>query len=236
MVLDPRSVCRASFPLVVCCMAGVLALLAGLGCKTEPADPAAAVWLPAGRLSRTIQTISMLATSWGGAALEAGSHREALASFDRVLRADSSHAGSWSGTGQVLSLLGQEERAAAAFQRAISLDPDDVVAYRGLGLIALHQQRYAAAHQSYSRAVELAPEHAPSRYNLGVAYSKQSAYEEAVRQMRRAIELDGGIRPALRRPRQDILHQVGRLRRRGPTPAAGAGTRTRRALAANGTR
>ena len=170
---------------VVRCIAGGLVLLIGLGCETTPDDPEAL--LAASRQAVENNPADLNARyELGVAALAAGSHREALASFDRVLRADSSHAGSWSGTGQVLSLLGQEERAEAVFQRAL----DDVVAYRGLGLIALHQQRYAAARQSYSRAVELAPEHAPSRYNLGVAYSKKSAYEEAVRQMRRAIELD----------------------------------------------
>ena len=200
----------------------------------RPCGPASGQ--PAGRRERSGRSRCSLRVGCGGTkgwALIAKRWLPLIA----VLRADSSHAGSWSGTGRVLSLLGQEDRAVAAFQRALSLNPDDVAAHRGLGLIALHQQRYAAARQSYSRAVELGTwaRTVPLQSRRGLT-PRRAPTKRPVRQMRQAIELDEEyVLPYVALSRI-YCAKLGECEEGVRLLRQALGTRTQRDLAARGTR
>ena len=96
--------------------------------------------------------------------------REALQSYENILKKDPTLAGPYYNMGIILKRNGRLEEAIANYKKAISLKPDYVQAYNNLGAIYKNNEEYANAVKMFTKAIEIQPDHQNGYYNLHVRY------------------------------------------------------------------
>jgi serine/threonine-protein kinase len=118
-----------------------------------------------------------------------GRHKEALESFQVVLKSDSSNAEALTGLARLYARLGQMDQAERAFLRAIEIRPDYWSAYNNLGSFYAGQAKYDKALRMFEMVAELTPESALGFKNAGGINILLGNYPEAEKALHRANEI-----------------------------------------------
>lgn len=98
----------------------------------------------------------------------AGRLADAIAGYQRVLRANPLFASAWINAGVALRASGQTEAGVACLQRGVALKPDDAGARSNLGNALRAAGRLEEAAASHEAALERRPDEGSFIYNLGL--------------------------------------------------------------------
>ena len=116
--------------------------------------------------------------------------KEALSSYKKILKQDSSLAGPHYNMGIILRRNGRVEDSIAHYKKAIALKPDYVQAYNNLGVIYKDSNKYENAIEMFTKAKELQPDHQNSYYNIALIKKEQGLMEEAVSLLLKVLDLN----------------------------------------------
>ena len=116
--------------------------------------------------------------------------KEALESYQKIIKKDSSLAGPYYNMGIILKRNGRVEEAIDRYNKAISLKPDYVQAYNNLGVLYKDNEKYENAITMFMKAKELQPDHQNSYYNLALIKKEQGLDEEAVELLLKVLEIN----------------------------------------------
>ena len=94
--------------------------------------------------------------------------KEALLSYQEILKKDSSLAGPYYNKGIILKRNGRIEEAIESYKKAISLKPDYVQAYNNLALIKKEQGLVEEAVALLLKVLDLNPQHSEAKLNIAV--------------------------------------------------------------------
>ena len=106
--------------------------------------------------------------------------KEALLSYQKIIKKDRSLPGPYYNMGIILRRNGRTEEAIDSYKRAISLKPDYVQAYNNLGAIYKNDEEYENAIKMFTKAKEIQPDHQNSYYNLALIKKEQGLREQAI--------------------------------------------------------
>ncbi len=120
---------------------------------------------------------------------KAGRVREALALYDRVLKARPNEPRALNLSGVASVQLGELGRGVALFEAALEARPDYAEAHNNLGNARKEAGELEAAAAAYGRALELRPDYGEAHYNLGAVYERMGRLSRAAEAYRRAIAL-----------------------------------------------
>ena len=99
--------------------------------------------------------------------------REALISYQKILKKDPSLPAPHYNIGIILKRNGRIEEAINSYKKAISLKPDYVQAYNNLGILYKEEEQYEGAIKMFSKAKEIQPDHQNSYSNLALIKREQ---------------------------------------------------------------
>ena len=116
--------------------------------------------------------------------------REALESYQNIIKKDPSLAGPYYNSGIILKRNGRLEEAIDNYKKAISLKPDYVQAFNNLGVLYKDNKKYDDAIKMFMRAREIQPDHQNSYYNLGLIKKEQGLSEEAIDLFLKVLKLN----------------------------------------------
>ena len=116
--------------------------------------------------------------------------REALESYQKIIKKDPSLAGPYYNMGIILKRNGRVEEAIDSYKKAISLKPDYVQAYNNLGVLYKDDKKYKNAIPMFMKAKELQPDHQNSYYNLALIKKEQGLDEEAVELLLKVLDIN----------------------------------------------
>jgi arylsulfatase A-like enzyme/Flp pilus assembly protein TadD len=125
-----------------------------------------------GLYERTTETYTLLRT---------GKYREALASFETILKEDPGAAFVYHPMGMAFARMGRHQEAVTWFRRAESAFPADAMLYFNLGSSLLRLQNWAEAEAAFRKAVELDPAHFRARANLAGLWLQAGQAEAALK-------------------------------------------------------
>jgi tetratricopeptide (TPR) repeat protein len=117
-----------------------------------------------------------------------GQYRDALSSYEEVLRRDGRNFRSHLQSGKIYLALGNSTSAAAHLTAATQACPDSSAAYRYLSEAQLAAGQPGAARQSAESAVRLKPQDPRAHYQLGRAFQRSGNPADAEAQFRIAKE------------------------------------------------
>ena len=159
--------------------------------------------------------------------------REAVSTYEEILRRHPPVADDWFGLGIARHLLGQDDTAVAAHREAVRLRPDWPDAWINLGQELLALGRLAEAREAFARVVALDDRSVDGHSGLAAVAVEREDLATASAELRRALDADPGRAETL-----DNLARVERARgnqkeaerllrqrdaTRTPKPAAGPG-------------
>ena len=116
--------------------------------------------------------------------------REALESYQKIIKKDPSLAGPYYNMGIILKRNGRVEEAIDSYNKAISLKPDYVQVYNNLGVLYKDSKKYDDAITMFMKAKELQPDHQNSYYNLALIKKEQGLDEEAVELLLKVLDIN----------------------------------------------
>ena len=116
--------------------------------------------------------------------------REALRSYQKIIKKDPSLAGPYYNKGIILKRNGRTEEAIDNYKKAISLKPDYVQAYNNLGVLYKDNENYENAIKMFTKAVAIQPDHQNSYYNIALIKEEQGLAEEAVEFLLKLLDLN----------------------------------------------
>ena len=116
--------------------------------------------------------------------------REALLSYQQIIKKDPSLAGPYYNIGIILKRNGKIEKAEDSYKKAISLKPDYVQAYNNLGVLYKDNQKYENAIKMFTKAIEIQPDHQNSYYNLALIKKAQGLSEEAIDLLLKILDIN----------------------------------------------
>ena len=116
--------------------------------------------------------------------------KEALVSYQKIIKKDRSLAGPYYNMGIILKRNGRTEEAIESYRKAISLKPDYVQAYNNLGVLYKDNEQYENAIEMFVKAKEIQPDHQNSYYNLALIKKEQGLDEDAVELLLKVLDLN----------------------------------------------
>ena len=116
--------------------------------------------------------------------------REALNSYQKILKRDPTLAGPYYNMGIILKRNGRTEEAVESYKKAISLKSDYVQAYNNLGALYKDNENYDNAIKMFTKAKEIQPDHQNSFYNLALIKKEQGLNEEAIELFLKLLDLN----------------------------------------------
>jgi Tfp pilus assembly protein PilF len=169
----------AALMLLVGAAAAQDAALSHCGNPAEPPERAVRFCTEAlrGRLQPAQEALAALNLGLAQAQLE--NHREAVAAFDRALKADPREVRALAGRARAREALGQRGDAGADWDRALSLSPRNAALLEGRGAFRLRGGEAAGAAADFEAAARIEPKQMNHRFNLGLALAELGRDAEA---------------------------------------------------------
>lgn len=124
-----------------------------------------------------------------------GQHDQAIATWQRYIRATNDQATGYSNLGYACEIAGRRDEAENAYRQAIAIDPKNQPARVNYGLMLARRGDFPAATEHLSAVLTPAQVH----YNLGSVHELQKRPTEARLEYRRALELDPTLTAARKR-------------------------------------
>ena len=116
--------------------------------------------------------------------------KEALLSYQKIVKKDPTLAGPYYNMGIILKRNGRIEEAISSYKKALSLKPDYVQVYNNLGVLYKDNEKYEDAIKMFTKAKELQPDHQNSYYNLALIKKEQGQSEEAIGLLLKVLDLN----------------------------------------------
>ena len=116
--------------------------------------------------------------------------REALMSYQKIIKKDPSLAGPYYNMGVILKRTGRVKEAMDSYKRAISLKNDYVQAYNNLGVLYKNNEKYENAIEMFTKAKEIQPDHQNSYFNLALIKKEQGLIEEALKLLLKLLDIN----------------------------------------------
>ena len=116
--------------------------------------------------------------------------KEALLSYQKIIKRDPTLAGPYYNMGIILKRNGRIEEALDSYKKALSLKPDYVQVYNNLGVLYKDNEKYEDAIKMFTKAKELQPDHQNSYYNLALIKKEQGFNEEAIDYLLKVFDLN----------------------------------------------
>ena len=116
--------------------------------------------------------------------------KEALLSYQKIIKKDPTLAGPYYNMGIILKKEWKDRRGNRQLQKAISLKPDYVQVYNNLGVLYKDNEKYENAIKMFTKAKELQPDHQNSYYNLALIKKEQGQSEEAIELLLKVLDLN----------------------------------------------
>ena len=116
--------------------------------------------------------------------------REALMSYQKIIKKDPSLAGPYYNMGVILKRTGRVKEAMDSYKRAISLKNDYVQAYNNLGVLYKDNEKYENAIKMFTKAKEIQPDHQNSYFNLALIKKEQGLIEEALKLLLKVLDIN----------------------------------------------
>ena len=116
--------------------------------------------------------------------------KEALLSYQKIIKRDPTLAGPYYNMGIILKRNGRIEEAIDSYKKALSLKPDYVQVYNNLGVLYKDNEKYEDAIKMFTKAKELQPDHQNSYYNLALIKKEQGQSEEAIELLLKVLDLN----------------------------------------------
>jgi len=115
---------------------------------------------------------------------------QAVAEYERLIRANPSLAQAHYGLANALTRIGQPDRAIQSFWDAIRQRPDYAEAYSNLGGLLAERERTEEARRAVEEALRIDPRLASARNNLAKILAAEGRLGAALEHLRRAIATD----------------------------------------------
>jgi Tfp pilus assembly protein PilF len=115
---------------------------------------------------------------------------QALATIERLLKADPQSTTGWFYLGSIYSTyLKNPQKAVTAFKNALEEDPEDLKVLAALSQIYLEDKNYAEALKALLEMERLAPSDIPMKLRIGLVYYEMKDYDKAVERFTQALTL-----------------------------------------------
>ena len=126
----------------------------------------------------------------GNTMLNSSKYKEALMTFDQVLKIDTRSVDALTGKGLIFNQLGKYEEAITWFDNALSIDPNFVDALNNKGVTLANLGKYEEAITCFDKALTIDPNFVDAMYNKADALGELGKYEEAFVWTERALALE----------------------------------------------
>lgn len=119
-----------------------------------------------------------------------GNYREAIRSYDEVIKGQEDSFLAWSSRGWALRRMGKFEEALQSYEKATQIDPNNHIGWYGLGNVLRELERFDEAITVYHKSLEIKPDFFWSWFRLGRCYMLKSDPKKALESFQKAKELD----------------------------------------------
>jgi tetratricopeptide (TPR) repeat protein len=134
-------------------------------------------------------------------------YREAIAAYEKVIRANPDDYVAWFKRGITLENLQQFEAALEAYDRVLTLQPDDYLAWFKRGKVCENLCRFESALTCYEKVVQLKPENYWAWHDRGKVLENLHRFEESVKAYGRAVQIKPNFQLAVE-SRKRLLSQL----------------------------
>jgi len=129
-------------------------------------------------------------SNYGKALADTGHASEALAYYDKAIKADPSYYAAYCNRGAAYDALGKYTLAIGDFDRAIEINAKYAKAYSNRGTEYGELGNYKQAIRDFDRAIEINPNYAAAYHNRGAVNHMHGNYNMAIEDYNRAIEIN----------------------------------------------
>ncbi len=136
---------------------------------------------------------------------------EAIAVYNKALKANSTNPLGWQGYGLTQRLRGLEQDALSSFEHALQLDPGLVTSWNGKGTVLGKLRRHKEALDAFEKALQLEPQNAAAWNGKGLALHALGRSNQALDAFEKALRYDPQLVQAWYN-KGLLLHDIGRFR------------------------
>jgi serine/threonine protein kinase len=136
---------------------------------------------------------------------------EAIALYNRALKANNSSPLGWQGYGLTQRLRGLEQDALSSFEHALQLDPGLVTSWNGKGTVLSKLRRHQEALEAFEHALQLEAQNAAAWNGKGAALHALGRSKQALDAFDKALRYDPQLVQAWYN-KGLLLHDMGRFR------------------------
>ncbi len=136
---------------------------------------------------------------------------EAIAVYNRALKANNTNPLGWQGYGLTQRLRGLNQDALSSFEHALQLDPGLVTSWNGKGTVLGKLRRHQEALDAFEHALQLEPQNAAAWNGKGAALHALGRSNQALDALEKALRYDPQLVQAWYN-KGLLLHDMGRFR------------------------
>jgi tetratricopeptide (TPR) repeat protein len=136
---------------------------------------------------------------------------EAIAVYNRALKANNTNPLGWQGYGLSQRLRGLNQDALSSFEHALQLDPGLVTSWNGKGTVLGKLRRHQEALDAFEHALQLEPQNAAAWNGKGLALHSLGRSNQALDAFEKALRFDPQLVQAWYN-KGLLLHDIGRFR------------------------
>ena len=136
---------------------------------------------------------------------------EAIAVYNKALKANSTNPLGWQGYGLTQRLRGLEQDALSSFEHALQLDPGLVTSWNGKGTVLGKLRRHKEALDAFEKALQLESQNAAAWNGKGAALHALGRSNQALDAFEKALRYDPQLVQAWYN-KGLLLHDIGRFR------------------------
>ncbi|MGI0491983.1 tetratricopeptide repeat protein [Alkalinema pantanalense CENA528] len=125
----------------------------------------------------------------GDTALEWKQHKQAIAAYEKAIKAKSNCVEAWTKLGRVCMEIQDWDRAIAAFDKVIKLEPENFDGYFYKAAVQEEAGQIEAAEATHRQMVQVLDDHPGCYFSLGTFLNRQKRYEEALEFLDQAVAM-----------------------------------------------
>ncbi|MBE9028656.1 tetratricopeptide repeat protein [filamentous cyanobacterium LEGE 11480] len=136
-------------------------------------------------------------------------YKQAIAAFDRAIKAKGNYAEAWRAKGMTLMEMSEYDKAVKCFEKLIKLEPDKSDGWVTKATALEEKGDTDAAYQCFHQAIAQFPEDLSLFFFFGVYLNRQNQFHEAVAILNKVVEMTPD--PLVLTARSQALEQTGQL-------------------------
>lgn len=124
----------------------------------------------------------------GQALKKQGKYEEAIAHFQKAIKADPNYTPARNNLGSILQERGKLEEAITCYKNALKTHPNFYPSISNLASIYLMKGELNKAEAGFNRALKIKPDYVHALYHLGLVYKQQTKLEDAIKLFQNAAK------------------------------------------------